>query len=723
MRQSYPKYRMLPPDLTFRNFLELDPILVELCGNDAVGRGLIAKYDLCDHAFVEGLKLIRADEMMINRQARRSGDAMALVKDVGRTASAITPGFVKDTVSGGWRTLKCIWAWIKSAAGRTWIGMKPIVALVKAAVTGNFDKPDGMQIKNMDILQALLGAISIKDEIRKNPAVAAMVDEAGGIMPFMREFGSLDWKDPALVRMAEKYKVKLEQIHGDTQNNYRSRIDNLRAIAEMEPDKTWDALTFWSSNVGVFLKKLWELTHIWPILKAIPGQCKQFYEASMIAKESPKTGSKVLAYLSAFLEMSKFLATAGVMTGLAGKICAIFDHELGVKMLLGSYAAWGIVSLMAKHDHSDPQPESICDSLLGDKDKKEKSYSVEIEKKLAAKMIAIVAAGIGAIGHGVANFADPGTPMGLLDRQKAALEKKHAQSQAQTANESTLHDLYNSAVAAFPRTTKRQHAVDTIRITQLEWIPYLGVRTLYVRGFAQNVENGHEYRPIVLFKGVQYTDSSEPGSIPLIANDGKRYFLESLGLDKHEALVRCDCKDFSWRFNYYDHLDHSLYGQKRRRYEGTTGIQANPTESPGMCKHLMKMAMALQDSGILSEGRLAMNERVVNMRAMREQELTDRIWPLLQKMRFTDIAVAFIHDNPEMARFLARYMLREGFDQNVSDREMIQSFTDYANGFLWEVMLKAPTYRAMWPDYQRRWKEVEKLERLGGVMAWVKQYR
>lgn len=163
-------------------------------------------------------------------------------------------------------------------------------------------------------------------------------------------------------------------------------------------------------------------------------------------------------------------------------------------------------------------------------------------------------------------------------------------------NESSINDLYNSAVAAFPKTTLRQHAVDPIRITQLSIVPFKGMRTIYFKGLAQN--EGREYNPIILFRTVRY-DSQSPNAIRIAADDGLEYVLDKLSPAVNEVHVRCNCPDFYWRFNYYDHLNQSLYGRKRTKYEGKYRI--NPKEMPGMCKHLMSLSKALTESGILIE--------------------------------------------------------------------------------------------------------------------------
>jgi hypothetical protein len=164
--------------------------------------------------------------------------------------------------------------------------------------------------------------------------------------------------------------------------------------------------------------------------------------------------------------------------------------------------------------------------------------------------------------------------------------------------ESTLVDLYNSAVAAFPKTRFRQHATQPIVIARLDWTPYLGLKTLFVKGLAQN--EGREYTPLILFKGVRYHQNEDRNGLVTLVIDDRQYLLEQLSMEGNEALVRCNCPDFKWRFNYFDHLDRSLYGVKRAKYEAKLRPgTANPLELPGMCKHLMKLSQALSDSGII----------------------------------------------------------------------------------------------------------------------------
>ena len=164
-------------------------------------------------------------------------------------------------------------------------------------------------------------------------------------------------------------------------------------------------------------------------------------------------------------------------------------------------------------------------------------------------------------------------------------------------NESSLNDLHQSSVGAFPDTRMRQHATQPIEITEFNVTPYLGVRTLFLRARATN-EDRH-YSPMILFKGVQYHENQDVQGLAQIELGGRNYFFEQLSLENNHVMLRCDCNDFKWRFNYYDYTDGSLHGRVRAPYHGQGGAPANPHEMPGMCKHLMKMTEVLTEMGMI----------------------------------------------------------------------------------------------------------------------------
>lgn len=165
-------------------------------------------------------------------------------------------------------------------------------------------------------------------------------------------------------------------------------------------------------------------------------------------------------------------------------------------------------------------------------------------------------------------------------------------------SETSLNGLYGSSVRAFPGTRMRQNATQTVVVEHLSWVAFKGVGTLFVKAIVKN--EGRKNESIVLFKGVKYEDSRKRGFVPVRTSDGKTVFVETISSEKNDVNVRCSCNDFAYRFNYYDHLDKSLFGRKRKKYEGLGLWEANPSGLPGMCKHLMKVAKVLSEAGILN---------------------------------------------------------------------------------------------------------------------------
>lgn len=165
-------------------------------------------------------------------------------------------------------------------------------------------------------------------------------------------------------------------------------------------------------------------------------------------------------------------------------------------------------------------------------------------------------------------------------------------------NESTLKELYKNAIDAFPQTTRRQHATDTIKVVKLDWTPFLGVRTLFLKGLIQN--EGKEYNAMMLVKDVKYTEGPGSKIIRILASNGKEYYLNKISFGNNDVLVRCECADFHWRFKHYNSLDKSLFGRNRKKYEAIyRPNSANPSETAGMCKHLMKLMKILKESSLL----------------------------------------------------------------------------------------------------------------------------
>ncbi len=162
--------------------------------------------------------------------------------------------------------------------------------------------------------------------------------------------------------------------------------------------------------------------------------------------------------------------------------------------------------------------------------------------------------------------------------------------------ETSLKDLYKSTIGNF-KTTKRQNSIDTVRIENLTIIPFIGFKTLFLKGLARNENN--KYDSIILFKNIKYLDNRSKKSTVIAASNGKSYIIENINLDNN-VLVRCNCMDFYWRGNYADHLDKCLFGRKRSKYESKNILASvNPENNVMICKHLLKLTKVLSESKLL----------------------------------------------------------------------------------------------------------------------------
>ena len=99
-------------------------------------------------------------------------------------------------------------------------------------------------------------------------------------------------------------------------------------------------------------------------------------------------------------------------------------------------------------------------------------------------------------------------------------------------NESNINQLYDSTVRAYPRTTKRQHSVDEINVLGVSWVPYKGMKTLFIKGSVVNDYKRTEYNPMILFKNVKYHDDDMPFMNHLVTNEGQSYFFEKFKIGR-----------------------------------------------------------------------------------------------------------------------------------------------------------------------------------------------
>lgn len=163
--------------------------------------------------------------------------------------------------------------------------------------------------------------------------------------------------------------------------------------------------------------------------------------------------------------------------------------------------------------------------------------------------------------------------------------------------ELSLDQLSRSAEQAFPGTTARQHNVDQVAVKHIELLPAEG--HLLAKGIVRGSQ-GKEYQVAIQFEGVEY--NPEDGGVTFVAN-GKEYSINPLDKTTTNVKVACTCLDFRWRFAQHNDAKQTLFGPKPSLYAKVPNSKrgyANPTSSPGVCKHLLDFSDSLDSSGLFS---------------------------------------------------------------------------------------------------------------------------
>lgn len=165
--------------------------------------------------------------------------------------------------------------------------------------------------------------------------------------------------------------------------------------------------------------------------------------------------------------------------------------------------------------------------------------------------------------------------------------------------ESTYQDLETGVQRGFPDTRKRQKATGPVSITQLSYLPYVGDGVLRVESIAMS--GGNKYQPIIQFRGVEFQQEDLPTNATVKAADNNEYHIQPIPLAGSNVKVHCNCLDFYWRFSPYNAGDESLVGKPRPPYNAQGNRPpANPSETPGVCKHLIKLVEKLKQGRVVT---------------------------------------------------------------------------------------------------------------------------
>lgn len=165
--------------------------------------------------------------------------------------------------------------------------------------------------------------------------------------------------------------------------------------------------------------------------------------------------------------------------------------------------------------------------------------------------------------------------------------------------ETTLPQLIQQTAVAFPETTKRHNNVNSVSTMKVDLIPAAGA--LIAKGTVRG-SSGTPYECVIQFDDVTY-NPEEGEQSSTFASNGDEYTISSISKNEADVKVRCTCLDFRFRFAQYNHSDGSLQGEAPDLYAKAPGSKrgpANPTKTPGVCKHLIELTNSLEQSGLFS---------------------------------------------------------------------------------------------------------------------------
>lgn len=170
----------------------------------------------------------------------------------------------------------------------------------------------------------------------------------------------------------------------------------------------------------------------------------------------------------------------------------------------------------------------------------------------------------------------------------------------QLDEDSTYNQLYTGIVRGFPQTDKRQNATGSVMVRKVSYVPYTNDGVLRVESEVQSGPN--KYQPVIQFRNVEFQEENLPSNTTFTAADGQEYNVTPIGLAKSTVKVSCGCLDFYHRFGTQNYSDGSLEGNPPPPYQDRDPDRgpANPTQTPGVCKHLIKLVNQLKQAKVVT---------------------------------------------------------------------------------------------------------------------------
>lgn len=171
--------------------------------------------------------------------------------------------------------------------------------------------------------------------------------------------------------------------------------------------------------------------------------------------------------------------------------------------------------------------------------------------------------------------------------------------QMESLMEAPYAELERKTMQFTPTTTKRQYAVDPIRVTSMELVPAKESQILTAKATVNS--EGTNYTTTISFDGVQYEEDDQASNVSFKGTGGEEAHIVPIQLVKSNCKVSCNCLDFYWRFATQNAKVNSLDAKAPPPYHKRTNRPpANLKNTPGVCKHILKTVAALRDAKLVN---------------------------------------------------------------------------------------------------------------------------
>lgn len=164
--------------------------------------------------------------------------------------------------------------------------------------------------------------------------------------------------------------------------------------------------------------------------------------------------------------------------------------------------------------------------------------------------------------------------------------------------ETTLNQLISSTDSGFD-TDRRLSATDTTSVVNIDLVPARGKLT--AKGAVRGSEN-KVYQVLIQFQTVKYNPPANADRVTFVAAE-QTYAISPIDVGNSNVKVRCQCLDFRFRFAMINSADGSLFGNRPPIYRPVPGSgrgAANPSKTPGICKHIKSLMDELESGGLFN---------------------------------------------------------------------------------------------------------------------------